>query len=180
MKRQMRTWRFRLMGQGGMGLLGLGLLSGSLALALAVLLPGVRHLEQLRQDVAQLRADMGRHRGQWIDRSPRASLNAFYRFLPKEGDALQQVAAVFSAADAAGVALDQGEYALSHDPAGFSRYQVILPLYGTYTDIRAFVIQLLNTMPALAVNELSFRRDDTHSPEVEARLRLTVYLERRR
>lgn len=179
MKELWRIGLFRLKALGWAGMLGLGLLLGCGTLTVATLLPELRHLDELERDIAQLRNGMGKHQGQWIDRSPQATLKTFYRFLPAEPDAPVQVSSIFSAASDNGIDLDKVEYALTHDPvAGFSRYQVILPLSGTYTDIRHFVIDLLNTMPALAINELSFKREDAHSQEVEARLRLTIYLGR--
>ncbi len=179
MNGMLKIWHFRLLALGWHGWLGLALLLVSLVLALAVLLPGHRHLQQLQGDIAQLRRELNQHQGQWIDRSPQASLNAFYRFLPPESAAVRQVSAFFAAADANGIDLDQAEYVLTRDRiARMSRYQVILPLRGTYTDIRFFVIELLNAMPAVAINELSFKREDVHAQEVEARLRLTIYLGR--
>lgn len=179
MKGSSLMWLFRLKELGWAGMLGLGLLLGCGILSVAVLLPELRHLDELERDIAQLHSGTDKNQGQWVDRSPHATLNTFYRFLPAESDAPAQVSSIFSAANDNGIDLDKIEYTLTHDPAaGFSRYQVILPLSGTYPDIRHFVIDLLNTMPALAINELSFKREDTHSQEVEARLRLTIYLGR--
>lgn len=179
MKRLWRICRFRLLGLGWPGMLGLGLLFGCVAMALAVLLPGTRQLQQMERDVAQLRYGMSQHRGQWIDRSPQTTLKTFYRFLPQESSAPEHISAIFDAADASGIDLDKVEYALVREhTARLSRYQVILPVQGTYPDIRRFIITLLNTMPALAINELSLKRADASSPEVEARVRLTIYLGR--
>lgn len=179
LRRLWRVCKFRLLGLGWPGMLGFGLLLGCAVVASVVLLPATRQLQQMERDVAQLRNGMSQHRGQWIDRSPQAALKAFYRVLPQESSAPEHISAIFNAADASGIDLDKVEYALVREhTAGLSRYQVILPVQGTYPDIRRFIIELLNTMPALAINELSFKREDVSSPEVEARVRLTIYLGR--
>lgn len=179
MNRWLRNLRFRLQVMGPLGWAGGALWVAAVLLTLTMLLPGMLHLQQLEQDVAALHRDMPRHRGQWVDRSPQATLKAFYRFLPAESEASSQVTALFAAADAHGIDLAHAEYALVHDhDAALSRYQVVLPLHGTYAEIRHFVIALLNDMPALAVNELSFKREDAQSREVDASLRLTIFLGR--
>lgn len=172
-----RASRFYLMGLGWPGMLGSALVLGAVLLALFAVLPQHQHAQQLEQDIAALRTRMKHHQAQWIDRSPQATLKAFYRFLPQQSTVLAEVQKVFDAADTNGIDLDKAEYTMSSDQfANLSRYQVTLPLHGRYTDIRFFVIDLLNTMPALAVNELTFKREDIHTQEVEARLRLTIYL----
>lgn len=177
--KRLRLSRLALQGLEWPGTLGLGLLAAALVLAATVLLPGKRHLQQLEHDIAGMRSAMEHHRGQWVDHSPQAALNAFYGFLPPEASAAGQVAAILDAAEANGIEVDRIEYVLTRDRAArLSRYQMTLPLRGTYPDIRYFVIDLLNTMPALAINELSFKREDAHSQGVEARLRLTIYLGR--
>ncbi len=179
MKNLLRTARFRLAYMELPGLLGLGLLLIVSAVATLIFLPGLHHLHQLQRDVSQMRLTMKQHHGQWIDHSPQASLNTFYRLLPAEADAAKQVATIFTVAYDDGMDLDKVEYVLSRDrAANLSRYQMILPLHGTYTDIRYFVIDVLNALPTAAVNELSFRRDDSHKADVDARLRITLYLKR--
>jgi len=85
---------------------------------------------------------------------------------------------LFDAADKAGLKLDQGEYRLTEvKDAHLRRYQLSLPVYGGYPEIRAFVAQALNTDPALALNAIQLRRDRIESPDLEALLNFTLYLE---
>lgn len=177
MRQVLRQVKFRFRSMQPLDWLGWALWSSVALVVLTMLLPGLRHWQQLEQEVAALRRDMHRHQGQWIDHSPQATLQAFYQFLPAESEAAALVAAMFATADAQGITLDQAQYDLVRDQtASVSRYQIILPLHGRYPDIRRFVIALLNDMPALAVNELSFKREDVLSQEVDARLRLTIFL----
>lgn len=164
---------------GWQGMLGLAILVGAIVLGLTVLLPSILHLQQLEQDFAQLQAAVKQHATLADDRSPQAALNSFYEFLPPEKKANQQIAVILNAADAYSLQLDQVEYVLKRDSTlGLSRYLITMPLRGRYTDIRYFVIELMNRMPSAAVNELSFRREDIKAEQIEARLRLTVYLRR--
>ena len=84
---------------------------------------------------------------------------------------------VFAHASAAGIPLAQGDYALIAEPeGGYDRLQIMLPLKGTYPQIRAFVDGMLEEIPAISLDEISFRRDSIKSTNIEVRLRLTLYL----
>lgn len=183
MKNLVWTWRFRLQEIGWQGCLGLGLFFSAAILAAAVLLPDVRELSRLERDVERLRLHPVIQRSQ-ADGSPTSppggSLAAFYRALPQESHAGREVARIFEIAGANDILLNRAEYTWIRDrDIALSRYQVVLPLRGEYTDIRLFMIDLLNQMPSVAINELAFRREDTGGVDVEARLRLTIYLGRR-
>lgn len=178
------AWRFRLQEIGWQGWLGLGLFFGASMIAATVLLPNLRELSRLEHEVKQLRLQPVRQQAQTVNSSstatPLAALAAFYRTLPQESQAGSEVARIFEVAEANALLLDRAEYTWIRDrDIALSRYQVVLPLRGEYTDIRLFMIDLLNQMPAVAINELAFRRESTGTAGVEARLRLTIYLGRK-
>lgn len=85
--------------------------------------------------------------------------------------------ALFKEAADAGVTLAQGDYQLLSDTdCNCRQLQVTLPVRGTYLQIRAFVDATLEKIPALSLDEISFRRDSVKIPAVEARLRVSFYL----
>jgi hypothetical protein len=85
---------------------------------------------------------------------------------------------LFDAADQVGLDLDRGEYRLTEvKDAHLRRYQLSLPVCGGYPEIRAFVAQALNADPALALDAIQLRRDRIETPDLEALLNFTLYLE---
>lgn len=95
-----------------------------------------------------------------------------------EPEAAAALKRVFDAARGEGIELMRGDYRqVQEQGAGFKRYQFTLPVAGTYPEIRAFLSDVLADEPALALNGLLLRRDSIESPEVEATLRFTLYLE---
>lgn len=85
---------------------------------------------------------------------------------------------LFDAAAQAGLYLDRGEYRLMEvREAHLRRYQLSLPVTGSYPEIRAFVARALNADPALALSAIQLRRDRIESPDLEALLNFTLYLE---
>jgi hypothetical protein len=73
--------------------------------------------------------------------------------------------------------LRQGEYKAAYDrDARIHTYQVSLPVKGSYRAVWQFAMLALRAIPFASLDELSFRRDAIGQADVEARLRLTLYL----
>jgi hypothetical protein len=103
--------------------------------------------------------------------------HAFRDRLADPADREEILKAIFAQAAAAGIALPQGDYSVADDADGaYRKIQIILPIKGSYQQIRSLTASLLQQTPALAMDEISFRRDTVKSPGVEATLRLTLYL----
>jgi len=89
-----------------------------------------------------------------------------------------------------GLLLNRGDYKLSQiksttansnpansNPGQLSRYEIVLPVTGQYSQIRQFIAQVLYQMPALALSEMQIKRENTLSPKVEARLVFVLMLQ---
>jgi Tfp pilus assembly protein PilO len=73
--------------------------------------------------------------------------------------------------------LEKGEYRLSRESEfRLSRYQMTLPVRGSYTDIRGFVNDVLDAVPAVALEDLTLKREAADDPELEAKVRFLLYL----
>lgn len=177
--RWMKQLRYYLEHLGWQGSTGLLLLAACLVAAVAYAWPQARALDQLKQDMAEMRRAMPQHQGQWIDRSPQASLNTFYGFLPREQEATALLNQVLQIAEQHGLVPDKVDYSLTRHPSAyFSRYQLTLPLHGSYLDIRRFIADVLSIMPSAALNEATFKREDLSNEQVSARLKLTLYIQK--
>lgn len=158
---------------GKAGALGALLIVTSLAYETAVVRPREAALdsqilrnEQARQEAAALHARAAQTP---VDTTGQPSL------APAAAAALRRL---FDAAGRAGLELQQGEYRLTEvKDARLRSYQLSLPLTGSYPQIRAFVAQALNADPALALTALQLRRDRVETPELDALLNFTLFLE---
>jgi hypothetical protein len=155
----------------GLALLLLGL--GTLLHAL--LLPALER----RAEAAIADADRRVARSQPVDPAVEAGreLQAFYRHV--DGGSLpDQLARLYAVARTTGVTLRQGEYRLLRDgDARLRRYQIVLPVHGSYPGLRQFVSATLRSLPNAALEQVSFERRRIEETEVEAQLRLTIYLQ---
>lgn len=73
--------------------------------------------------------------------------------------------------------LNRGDYKLSQTKQGeLLRYEIVFPVVGQYIQIRQFIADVLLKLPALALNDLQIKRENSLSPTVEARLVFVLFL----
>ena len=74
--------------------------------------------------------------------------------------------------------LNRGDYKLTQTKQGqLQRYEIVLPVSGSYVQIRQFIADVLLQLPALALSDLQMKRDNVMSPIVEARLVFVLFLQ---
>ncbi|WP_040787096.1 hypothetical protein [Massilia niastensis] len=105
------------------------------------------------------------------------NLADFYAALGERARVERQLKDVFALAAKNGLALQQGEYRSSYDRnAKVFAYQANLPVKGGFAAIWQFALDILRALPHASLDDVSFRRDTIGDANVEARLRLTLYL----
>jgi Tfp pilus assembly protein PilO len=161
------------------GLLGAGLLVVAAGFALFALQPA---REQLRGLEAQ-RADLSA-RGKGVqarDEPPtqRGQLANFYAFFPLTAAVPEMLGQIQRAAKRNDLTLAKGEYKLSQErDFHLASYQVTLPVVGGYAQVRGFVNDVLDAVPAAALEELTLKREAVQDDALEARVRFTLFLGR--
>lgn len=164
---------------GAPGLIGGAALLAGLVWALAGVWPAEQNLESMRIRAAEAELRLARVKS-GAERAPESSaqqLASFYGALPGQAEATNWIDRIYAAAGEEKLSLAKGEYSVVSDPAGrLARYQIVLPIRGDYLRIRRFVGAVLETVPHLGLEELSFRRQTITETDVEARIRLTLYM----
>jgi hypothetical protein len=98
----------------------------------------------------------------------------FFKRPERETDWLRKV---HDLAGRQGIALNQASYATVAEPdLGLVRYQITLPVQATYPQVRRLVASLLNEIPVLALESVTFERKEPSAPVVDAQLKLTLFL----
>lgn len=162
-------------------MLAIGLLAMSLPFYFSAILP-----EQARLDAARHSAD--RQHEQLVQAgmspqgpalSPEDQLAEFYSRFPVEGCSPQWLEKLVALAASRGLTLNDGEYKAMHDKVGrLVLYQMTLPVKGEYPQIRKFLTDLPGALPAVALENVQFERQKIADPNVEAKIRLVLYMER--
>jgi len=104
-------------------------------------------------------------------------LQKFYENLGESRYAEQQLKTLFAVAAKKNLKLNEGEYKLSEEKNSDTVvYQIQLPVTGPYAAIREFCEEVLQTVPFASLDEISFKRDVIGKNNLDAKLRLTLYL----
>lgn len=151
-------------------------------LALGLYFSSVRPLESrrvaLNERIAQLRARADSLPKDAKPMQPQSQLAEFYERLPDARQAPEIASRLHGHAQKAGLRLERGEYRPLVDASGkFVRYQIVLPVEGTYPQMRQFLSAALLDMPGLALDGINFRRQGAGA-QLQAELRFTAFLRR--
>lgn len=108
-----------------------------------------------------------------------ADAGALLDYIPAASALPDVLESIYGAAQAHGVPLAQGEYRMLRDAQGrLLQYQIVLPVSGTYPQIRKFAAAALAAVPALSLDGVRFERQRIDEPVSSARLTFVVYLAR--
>ena len=155
------------------GVLAIGLLLACLAFHFSALVPAERELAAQRAAGAtRARADVRPvgydARGEELER--------FYALFPPVDGLADELETLYALARKNGLELQQGEYRIDRSPGALAAYRVVLPVRGSYAQVRAFTGAVLTRMPFVSLDALRFERRKSAETQLEAQLRLTVYL----
>jgi hypothetical protein len=98
--------------------------------------------------------------------------------LPPMNEAAQLIGKLNQLAQAEGLALPRGQYSVS-SLAGTSlrRWQLVLPVEAPYPTLYAFIAAALERQPNLTLDELKLKRERIETDDVQAELRLSLFVE---
>jgi hypothetical protein len=172
-------WRLRravaALGWAAIGGVGLGLFAAGFAVL--NVLPLQAEVKGLRDRVQRLEARAGTQAQVLEPGRPDAGLGAFYEQLPAAEQAPEVVRQLHAHARDAGLTLERGEYRPLADASGrLMRYQLVLPVKGSYPQVKRFLAQALHATPGLALDAISLQRDEGGTAALEVQLRFTVFM----
>ena len=117
-------------------------------------------------------------------------ITKFYARFPDGASLPTWLSLISETAVKQGLLLNRGDYKLTQiksspansspansNPSQLSRYEIVLPVTGQYSQIRQFIAQVLYQMPALALSEMQIKRENTLKPTVEVRLVFVLMLQ---
>ena len=159
------------------GIGGLALLLFAAGVAGLSLYSGRQRLHALDDEVASLASRVGQRGAASAAPGSRGQLSNFYAFFPLVENVPELLGRINTAATHNQLLLKKGEYKLDHE-ADFrlARYQVTLPVSGDYARVRGFVNDVLQAVPSAALDELALKRETAEQPELEARVRFSLFL----
>jgi len=104
-------------------------------------------------------------------------LRTFYEFFPPPATLPDWLSRVYAIAAKHEIKLERAEYKLIQERGWrLSRYQLTLPVTGSYEQIRRFITDVLTQVPAAALDEIALKRENIGATNIEAQIKLTLFL----
>lgn len=108
--------------------------------------------------------------------SPEATRQRLLDRFPGEDQLNSELGRVIELATQQGLQVPSGDYRLIPGKDGlFDRYVLSLPVKGSYRTIRRFVTAVRSEFPDLAIEDITLRRENIGSSEVEAQFRFVLF-----
>jgi hypothetical protein len=156
---------------GPTGVAALAVLAGALAFAALVVQPLEMKSRALAERVSRLSAPATDGRPD----SAAEKLGAFYDYLAKPEQTTDWLAKLYAIGHATGVELASANYR-SEKAGRIERYQIQLPVTGTYAQMRDFLDRALAEIPVLSLDQVTMKRESRRDGTVQAELRLTLHM----
>lgn len=158
-------------------------IAGAVGLFILTLLPGFywMTIKPMREEAARLAtrieaAGKPRQDAEVAPLSRNERIRAFVEFFPERRDVPHWIHQIHSVADKEGIVLERGDY---RRPTGEGPLpipvKITLPVKGSYAQIRRFITATLAEVPTLALDEVSFQRQNARDPRIEAQIRFSLY-----
>lgn len=155
-------------------------------LLVAGLLPLQNELMRLRQNVEAQEATLSLN--PQPQRQPESSpeqvlaqeLAEFDARFPDIQHLPDELGVLFRLAEGHGLQVVKGEYSLTEKRQGnLRRFEASVPVSGSYQEVKALVLDILDALPNVALAELGFERGEAVESEIKTRLRLVFFIRKR-
>jgi hypothetical protein len=105
-----------------------------------------------------------------------AKVAAVYRYLKKDESPTDWLAKLYGIGRATGIDLQSASYTTEQTGGRIARYQIVLPVSGSYSQLRDFLKRASAEIPVLSLDQVTLKRDNREDGAVRAELRLTLHM----
>ncbi len=113
-----------------------------------------------------------------LAKNPKGSatnLSAFYGFLESKDETTDALAKLYAIGTATGVEVQSGTYRSQPAAGRLERYELALPVSGSYAQIRDFLNRVLTEIPTLSLDQMALRREGRGEGVLHAEFRMTLH-----
>lgn len=180
-QRFMLLLRWQVARLGNAGKIGVGLLVVAGIFFLGAVLPEKEALDALqeREKVLKQQARSSSADVSVVEKklTNDQALQKFYEFFPRFDSSPFWIRELVRVAQKQGLEINSGDFRLTFERDWrLSRYDIIMPVRGRYAQIRAFMADALEAVPAMAITGFSVKRDNIQSAQLEVRFEMSLYL----
>jgi len=103
-------------------------------------------------------------------------VESVYEYLEKPEATTDWLAKLYAIGKATGVELQSANYKTTSAGGRLQRYEIVLPLTGSYAQMRDFLKRSLAEIPVLSLDQIVLKRENRREGQVQAELRLTLHM----
>ena len=158
---------------GGLGLAALALFAAAAVFHFAVLKPLAA-----RADAARIRVEQAAARPSSAVQpaSTAGKVAAVHAFLQHDEQPTDWLAKLHAIGTATGVQLSSAAYKTAPSEGRIVRYEIALPLTGSYPQIRDFLERAAAEIPVMSIDQISLKRESRNDAALQAQLRVTFHM----
>jgi Tfp pilus assembly protein PilO len=151
------------------GVAAIGLLAAALFFSSFMVKP----LEQKNLSLTEAATRSGRkaEAGQ-----PNEKVAAVYAYLKKDEETTDWLAKLHGIGTATGVQLKSAAYRTQPAEGRIVRYEIVLPVSGSYGQIRDFLKRAQAEIPVMSLDQVTLKKDQRKGGALHAEMRLTLHL----
>ena len=99
-----------------------------------------------------------------------------YEYLEKPEAITDWLAKLYAIGKATGVELQSATYKTQNAGGRLQHYEIVLPLTGSYAQMRDFLKRSLAEIPVLSLDQITLKRENRREGAVQAELHLTLHM----
>lgn len=151
------------------GVAAIGLLAAALFFSSFIVKP----LEQKNLSLTEAATRSGRKADA---AQPNQKVAAVYAYLNKSEVTTDWLAKLHGIGTATGVQLRSASYKTQPAEGRIVRYEIVLPVSGSYGQIRDFLKRSVAEIPVMSIDQVTLKRDENKGGAIHAEMRLTLHM----
>ncbi|HEU4440813.1 MAG TPA: hypothetical protein VFR83_02195 [Burkholderiales bacterium] len=105
-----------------------------------------------------------------------AKVAAVYAYLQKEEATTDWLAKLHGIGTATGVEMRAATYGTKPAEGRIVRYEIVLPVAGSYAQIRDFLKRAQAEIPVMSIDQVTLKKDEKKGGAIHAEMRLTLHM----
>jgi Tfp pilus assembly protein PilO len=105
-----------------------------------------------------------------------AKVAAVYEYLRKEEDTTDWLAKLHAIGTATGIQMRTATYRTQPTEGRIVRYEIVLPVAGSYGQIRDFLKRAALEIPVLSIDQVTLKKEEKKGAALQAEMRLTLHM----
>jgi Tfp pilus assembly protein PilO len=101
---------------------------------------------------------------------------AVYEYLRKEEDTTDWLAKLHGIGTATGIQMRTATYRTQPTEGRIVRYEIVLPVAGSYGQIRDFLKRAALEIPVLSIDQVTLKKEERKGAALQAEMRLTLHM----